>query len=359
MLFTCAKHIKGRLTSALALMLLTLPASSNYKLNSFGFGAGGETTGASSNYNGEYVLGETSETALTGSNYNAWPGLLYTQFANTPTAPTMSNDSNYYNKLNLIVNTASNPSNTLYAIAVSDDNFSTTSYLQSDNTVGASLGSEDWQSYTDWGAASGEFVVGLSPGTTYYFKVKAQRGGFTEGPWGPIASASTSNSSLSFDLDVSATDTETASPYNIDLGSLSAGSVSTASEKIWVDLSTNAVGGGQVFVLGDTAGLYSATSSYTITSVSGDLSSLSEGFGIRSNSVTQTSGGPFAAVSPFNGSSETVGEISTAFQELFNTSSAPIVAGRGSVLVKAKIKNLTPSASDYAQTLTLVAVGTF
>ncbi len=352
-------QLKDKVATTVCLMLLTLPASTNYKLDGFGFGAGGETTGASGNYKGEYVLGETSSTALTGTNFNAWPGLLYTQFANTPTAPTVTNASNYYNKLNVVVNTASNPSNTTYAIAISDDNFSTTQYVQSDNTVGATLGIEDWQAYADWGGASGEFVIGLDPGTTYYFKVKAERGDYTEGPWGPTASVATANSTLSFDIDVSSSDSESAAPYSLSLGTLTPGSVTTASERIWVDLSTNATGGGQVFILGDSAGLYSTAVSHTISSVTGDLSALSEGFGIRSGSVAETSGGPFAPVSPFNGTSDTVGQISTVFQELFNSSSSPITGGRGSALIKAKIKNITPAANDYAETLTLVAVGTF
>ena len=340
------------------MILFAFPASTNYQLDSFGFGAGGET-GASSNYAGEFVLGETSETALSSSNYKAWPGLLFTQFANTPTAPTVTNSGNYYNKLNVVVNTSNNPSNTKYAIAISDDSFSTTNYIQSDNTIGATLGSEDWQTYTNWGSGSGEFVIGLDPGTTYYFKVKAERGGYTEGPWGPVASVATSNLTLSFDIDVAATDTESAAPYTVSMGALSVGSVTTATDNVWVDLSTNADGGGQVFVTSSNAGLYSATAAYTISSVTGDLSALSEGFGIRYDTVAESSGGPLAAASPFDGTSDSVGQVTTVFQELFNTTSAPIVAGRGSTLVKAKIKELTPSANDYAETMTMVAVGTF
>lgn len=339
--------------------LFAFPASTNYELNSFGFGAGGETTGTSTNYAGEFVIGETSETSLSGSNYDAWPGLLFTQFANTPTAPTVTNDSNYYNKLKVVVNTASNPTNTTYAIAISDDNFTTTNYIQSDNTVGATLGSEDWQTYTNWGGASGEFVIGLDPGTTYYFKVKAERGGFTEGPWGPVASVATSSLTLSFDIDVASTDTESGAPYVVALGTLSSGSVTTATDTMWVDLATNADGGGQVFITGSNAGLYSSTAGYTISSVTGDLSALSEGFGIRYNSLSESSGGPLAVASPFDGASDSVGQITTVFQEIFNTTSSPIVGGRGSAVIKAKIKDLTPSANDYTETLTMVAVGTF
>jgi hypothetical protein len=351
------KVLPKRLRLGMFVLLFVFPASENYSLNSFGFGAGGETS-ESDHYAAEYILGETSDTQLSGANYNAWPGLIYTQFANTPTI-SISNDENYYNKLNIIIDPQNNPSNAKFAIAISDDGFTTTQYVQSDNTIGPTLGSEDWQSYADWGAATGEFVVGLEPGTTYTVKAKAERGDFTEGPWGPEDSAATVESTLTFDIDVSSSDSESSAPYTVAMGSLSPGSVSTAEDKIWVDLTTNASGGGQVFIVGEGAGLTSAATGYTISSVTGDLSALSEGFGVRSDSVTQSSGGPFAPVSPFDGSDDNVGEVTTTFTEIFNTSSAPIVGGRASAVVKAKSKSLTPAANDYTETFTLVAIGIF
>lgn len=338
--------------------LFVFPASGNYSLKSFSVGGGGSEGSASNNYSAEMVIGEIGGSELDGGTYKSWPGLIYTQMANTPGAPTFSNAANYYNKLNLIIDEQNNPSDAQFAIAISTDDFVTTNYVQSDNTVGNTLGSEDWQTYTDWGGGSGEFVVGLTPATTYKVKVKARHGNYTEGPWGPEASASTSGLTLSFDIDVSSSDSETGAPYTVSMGNLNPGNIVTATDKIWVDLSTNANSGGAVYLYGSTTGLFSSTVSYTIAGYSGNLSSVNEGFGLRSNSATQSSGGPLSAVSPYNGSNEVVGTIATTPQTVYS-STAPLVDGRGSLLVKAKINALTPAATDYSDSLVLIAAGIF
>lgn len=343
----------------LALMLFAFPASSNYELQSYNLGGGGGGLTNSTAYSADVVAGELSGDRLTGTAYQSWPGLIFTQMANTPTAPTVTNDATYYNKLKVVVNTASNPSDTKYAIAVSTDNFTSTSYLQSDNTVGATLGAEDWQTYTDWGGGTGEFAVGLTPATTYYFKVKAERGDFTEGPWGPVASVATSALTLSFDLDVSTIDEETAEPYAVSLGTLSPGSVITSASSVWVDLTTNALGGGIVYVYGSSAGLHSASTGYTISGVSANLAAVNEGFGLRSLSVGQSAGGPLAAQSPYNGSSDNVGTVSTTALPIFSSSTSPITSGRGSLAIKVKVQDITPSAADYSEALTFIAASSF
>lgn len=339
--------------------LFVVPASTNYSLQDYTFGAGGGTDQASSNYAMEVSLGEVVSDRANSSSYGILPGLLFTQMANTPSAPDFENSDDYTNKLLITINTENNPSDAEYAIAISTDNFSTTEYVQSDNTVGSTLGSEDWQTYADWGGASGELIVGLEPDTTYYVKVKARAGKFTEGPWGPVASAATSALTISFDIDVSATNTETSSPYVVTLGSLSSGSVATSTEKIWIDFSTNAPGGGYVYVLGTNSGLYSQSNNYTISSLSGNLSSETEGFGIQQDSTTQTSGGPLSVSSPYDGTGEVVGEVATQPQTIVTTSSQPVVNGRASFVTKAKISELTPAASDYTDTLTLISAATF
>lgn len=340
------------------LFVLAFPASTTYGLKSYSFGAGGGTA-ESSTYKGEYSTGEVAGAPAEGSTYNAWPGMVFTQFANVPPAPTFTNPSNYYNKLQIVVQTGGNPTDTTYAIAISTDNFTTTNYVQSDNTIGATLGAEDWQTYANWGGGTGEFIVGLDPDTTYYVKVKSEQGLYTEGPWGPVASVATSGLTLSFDIDVSATDQETAAPYSLDLGSLTSGSVITSTDSIWVDLSTNATAGGSIYVYGSSGGLYSASSGHTIAGVSADLSVTSEGFGLRSTSVAESSGGPLAAQSPYDGASDNVGTVTTTAQTLYNSTAAPIVSGRGSFVVKAKSNTITPAASDYTETITLIATGSF
>jgi len=216
-----------------------MPASTNYKLKDFGFGTGGTGNSSSSNYLLNAITGEQSGAKMSGTNYNLGPGLEFTNQANVPAAPVFTNPGNYYNKLQIVLNTSDNPTDTEYAIAISTDNFVTeTNYVQNDNTVGSTLGIEDYQTYVEWGGASGFFVVGLSSNTTYYVKVKAMQGKFTETNYGPVATAATVSPTLTFDIDVSATDTETDPPFSINFGDLVAGSVTDSPQKIWIDLST-------------------------------------------------------------------------------------------------------------------------
>lgn len=346
-------------TSVSLFVFLALPASTNYKLNSFSFGAGGQDDMDSTNYSLEGILGEISSD-LTSATYKTRAGLLGAQLANVPPAPTFVNSSNWYNKLKITINKDSaDPTDATYAIAISTDDFVTTNWVQSDNTVGATLGIEDFQTYTNWGGASGEFIVGLTANTTYKVKVKSRQGNYTETQLGPSATAATVSVSLTTDIDVSSTDTETAAPYSLDFGDLSLGSVSTASDKIWVDITTNAEYGGYVYISGENSGLKSSILNYTITSASVDLTGASEGFGAQSSSVTQSSGGPLAAVAPYDGASQNVGVLDTTTRELYSSSGSQISGGRGSFLLKAKASTTTPAADDYTEILTIVMAGTF
>lgn len=338
-------------------IFLVLPASTNYKLKSYEFGGGGGAA-QSTDYSIEGQVGQTAGSQTSGS-YRVDEGLIYVQNANVPAAPTFVNSSNWYNKLKFTLNTSNNPTDAKFAIAISTDNFTTTNYIQSDNTIGATLGTEDYQTYTTWGGASGAYVTGLAPSTTYYIKARATQGKYTESAWGPVATAATVGSRLSFDIDVSPSDSETSAPYAVNMGTLAAGSVNTASDKVWIDLDTNGESGGYVYVYDQYNGLRSAVTSYTITSASSDLSSVSEGFGIQSASVAQSAGGPLSAQSPYNGAGNNVGIVDTSIRTIYTSSNLPITAGRASFYIKAKPKNITPASSDYTDTLTLIATASF
>jgi len=337
------------------LSVIAGPASTNFELKEYGFGAGGVATSSSTNYMFQGILGEVETASLSSTSFMANPGLTYTLQPNTPPGPTLTNSSNWYNKLLIIINTGNNPSDTVYAIAISDDNWTTTKYVQNDNTIGSTLGIEDYQTYTNWGSESGENIIGLTPNTTYKAKVKAMNGEYTETGYGPQVSAATSAITLSFDIDIGTdSSADTDPPYNIDLGTLSIGSVTTASNKVWVDISTNAEWGGYVYVYGIQNGLRSNDTNYTITSSTANLTSASEGYGLQS---VNTSG--LASVAPFNGASENVGAVDTGIREVFNSVSIPVIGGRGSIILKAKASATTPSAGDYSDTLTLIASGAF
>lgn len=336
-------------------IFFVLPSSTNYKLDSYDFGAGGESDSSSSNYSLESQLGIDGGDLSQSGNYKIGPGIFYEQMANVPTY-TLSNPSNWYNKLKLtITNTANNGTDATYGIKVTYD--SSTKYVQSDNTLGNSI---FYQSYSAWGGASGFNIIGLEANKSYTVAIKAKQGKFTESPYGASVSAATVAASLSFDIDVSATDTETSSPYVVAFGTLIVGTVNTAPSKIWIDFETNADYGGEVYVSGQNGGLISSVNSNTITSATGNLASagVTEGYGIQGNAVTQSSGGPLSFSSPYNGSADNVGIVNSTMRSIISGTSA-VTGGRASIHVKAKAGYLTRGATDYSDIITLIATGVF
>jgi hypothetical protein len=333
-------------------------ASTNFRLDSYGIGSGGTSGSNSSSYKVNGISGEASNTGAASATYQTNSGVNPTMQAHVPAAPTVTNPANYYNKLHIVINNGGNPSDATFAIAISTDSFATTQYIQNDTTIGSALGVEDYQTYAAWGGASGFDVIGLTANTTYYVKVKAEHGDFTESAYSPVASAATVSPSLTFDIDVSNTDTETSPPYATNFGSLLAGTVTDSPQRIWIDLETNGASGGTVFIASANAGLKSLLTTYTISALSGDLTSLNEGFGAQNVSASQSTGGPLTAQSPYTGASNNVGVTDTSLRQ-FYVSANPITAGRGSLVLKAKSKADTPAAADYTDTLTLIAAASF
>ena len=332
----------------------TVPSSSNFTLPEYDFGTGGGT-GSSTNYKLNGISGSQSGAPASSANYSLNPGLIPNQNAYVPAAPTFTNPDTSYSRLSLIINNGSNPSTTKFVVAISTDNFVTTNYVQSDNTIGPVLGPEDYQTYAAWGGASGVWVVGLTPNTTYKVKSKAMMGDFTETAYGPIATAATVQPSITFAVTTSASSTP---PFSSSFGDLVAGATVAADADPMVSLTTNALFGGDVYVSDAYTGLYSSNESYTLPSASADLSTVSKGYGGQVISVGQASGGPFASLSPYNGASNNVGGFTTALQSILSTD-APITNGTSTIRLKAKAEAITPAATDYTDTITLVAAMTF
>lgn len=339
-------------------MLAVLPSSSNYQLNNYNYGSGGTSNSSSSSYNLNATTGQTGSQSSSSTNYTLNPGNNNTQQSDVPPVPTFTNPSSYYNKLRFIINPGSNPSDTKFLIAISSDNFATTSYVQSDNTVGPTKGIEDYQTYAAWGGASGQLVTGLSHSTIYQIKVAAMQGSFTETGFGPAASAATVAPVVTFDIDVAATDTETAPPFLVGFGDLLPATVITASNRIWLDVETNGESGLVVYTRSQSSGLQSVRAAHTIASATADLAAASTGYGLQSGSATQGSGGPLVAQSPYNGSTQNVGAVSGSYTRLY-ASSVPVFSGRTSTYVKAKAAALTPASNDYQDTLTVVLSASF
>lgn len=344
----------------LPIQVLAGPTSTNYELKDYIFGGGGTQDSDSTNYSIFGVVGETEFGKPGSTSYKAGVGLVYTLQANVPPAPTFTNPSSFYNKLKIVINQGGNPTDAKYAIAISTDNFATdTKYIQNDNTVGATLGLEDWQTYTGWGGATGVNIIGLSSNTTYTVKVAAKRGNYTETGFGPTAQASTINASLTFDIDVAATDTETDPPFSVAIGELTAATVITASNKVWVDVDTNGTGGATVWVYDANSGLLSTATSYTISAVTTNLASATQGYGVRGSNTAQTSGGPMQIFTPYNGIGDNVGILDTTKRVIFDSSGQQVTAGRAAFEIKAKASNVAKAASDYADTLTVITSATF
>lgn len=356
--------LDGVITASLSLFtgavlfFAATPAGTNYKLQSYGVGSGGTANSTSASYAMEGISGEVSGTRMTSGSYGLGSGMIPTQQANVPAAPTFTNPANYYNKLRLTIDNGANPSDAKFAIAISSDNFTTTNYVQSDNTVGSALGIEDYQTYATWGGASGFLIIGLTANTTYAAKVRAMHGKFTESGYSAVASAATVNPSLTFDLDVSASDIETSPPYTTAFTDLLPATVVTSPSKIWTDFETNGDFGGNIYIYSANAGLKSVAVAYTIAALTGDLGAASQGFGLQSASATQSAGGPLSAASPYDGTSNTVGIANSTIRKIYSAA-APISAGRTSMLLKAKAASLTPASTDYAEIITIIAAPSF
>ncbi len=338
----------------------TPPTSSNYKLLNYGFGGGGTASSSSNSYSLFGTLGQVDQGSPSSSNYFIGAGLEFTMQATVAAAPTFTNPSNWYNKLKITINRGgTDPSDYQYAIRVASGS-GQFQYVQNDGTLGNDLADEDWQSYSAWGGASGSNIIGLYPSTTYTAQIASRQGRFyTQFMWSPAAQATTDTSSISFDIDISSTDSESSPPYTLGIGSLSPGSVTTASEKAWIDFSTNANNGGFVSISGTNSGLASTTASHTITSATADLTAQPTGYGAISSSVDQTSGGPMEALSPYNGASNNVGVLDTTKRYIYDSSASPVTGGRVSFSLKAKASSTTPSANDYTDTLTVLVTGSF
>lgn len=335
------------LASVSALMFASFSSSPNYQLNSYGVGAGGTNSSASTTYKLQGSVGEQANGSTAGSTKTANNGSVQTEQLNVPPAPTLSNGSGTYsNKLNCIISTGGSPSDTTYAIAVSTDSFvSVTNYVQASGALG---GSPVYQTYSAWGSGSGSLITGLSPGTTYEVKVAAKQGLFTNTKYGAFATASTvSAASLTFSV----------SPNSASLGSFLPNTIVTSSNLSFT-FATGSTYGGTIYVIGQNSGFKSPSTSHTIAAFSGNLTGTGEGFGIQATNPNQTSGGPLTTVSPFNGTGNVVGAESTALQPMFTTPSA-IVGGTANANVQVKASNSDPPANDYQEAFTFVASASF
>jgi len=222
-------------------------SSPNYNLLNpqFSVGAG---SASSSNYTAVSAAGgQLGNGNSASTNYKGFWGFFTDSYPGVPGTPTLTNTGGVlYSSLDFVINTGGNTTDTNYAIAISPDNFVTTYYIQAGDTLGATAA---WQSYTAWGASSGQRVTGLAGNTAYTIKVKARFGVNTETGFSSTASATTYAPQLSFSISgvsagtfvASQTTTIGTSSNAMSFSTLPVGSAVIAAQTLTT--STNASGG--------------------------------------------------------------------------------------------------------------------
>jgi hypothetical protein len=183
-------------------------------------------------------------------------------------------------------------------------------------------------------------------------RAKATQGNFTESGYGPSSSAATAGQQISFCT--YSTSGICGGSNSVTFGAMLAGNISTSTTNIGVDFATNADSGGSVYIYSANGSLKSTNAPASpITSSSGNISLSSQGYGAQITSISQ-----LTKVSPYSSSGNTVGILSTSVNTILNTSS-PVTAGSAAIQLQAKPANTTPAATDYADTLTLIAAAAF
>jgi hypothetical protein len=221
----------------------------SYQVEDSIFDSGADSS-ASTNYGSrdsisDIETGESSGTAwksILGFQPGAYPGI--------PGLPTLTNTGGLlYDSLDFIIATGNGQqTDTTYAIAISPDDFVTTYFIQTDDTINTS---EAWQTYSGWNSGTGELVTGLQPSTTYKIKVKARYGPDSESGYSQTASATTSGPNLTFAINginsgttIAGLTTNVSSTSNsMGFGTLTIGDGNPNIAAQSVTVSTNASGG--------------------------------------------------------------------------------------------------------------------
>ncbi len=160
---------------------------------------------------------------------------------------------------------------------------------------------------------------------------------------------------------VSATMTFSLNANSVSLGTLSTSSV-TSGSSITQTVSTNARNGWTSWIKSANAALHSTAASSDLTAGAyqtgaGNVIDLASASGYVVDFNTG-SGSPTIATE-YDGTNGTSGGKLDTIYEQTATTTAPANANTVTVVVRAKAGATTPAASDYADTLTLVAAGSF
>lgn len=287
-----------------------------------------------------------------------------------------------YTSAKIEVDPSGNPVDALYLVRIEDTTNSVSYYLQSDHSIATSYDINDYldlcalqgidvrsesnctnSSEGDWDEAlQSQNIFGLIPETDYSVSVRALNGDFTEGVESSQESFRTTAISISFDLDIGANSSaNTQPPHTINFGVLSSASALVATDQIWIDVSGNARNGFSVYVRDEFGGLSNGTD--TIPSSSEDLDvdpGADGGFGIRVDSVSETSLGPLTAAAAYDVVANNVGAVSTSDALILSTTLGgsnfgAITAGRAGIELIARSSSVD-QGGIYSDTLTFTLI---
>lgn len=264
-----------------------------------------------------------------------------------------------------------NPPDTLYSVMISTDNFvSDIRYIDGSSFWPEDISTHnlsDFLTKANWETEDFN-IQGLQTNTTYYIKIFALHGDFTQSEPGPIASATTSAGSVFFDIDIedeNGVSAETSPPYTISFTGayelISGSAATTAEDRIWLDGATNSQGGFALIARGLNGGLKSITTNQTIVSATANLDTSSDGFGLQSeytNQDTYTYLSTISTMSDYSGTGNSVGIVSTSDTKIYD-SDGPIYNGRMALKVIAKPGTDKTPATDYSETITLLLIPRF
>ena len=273
-----------------------------------------------------------------------------------------------YDKARFEILNNGNPSDTLYSVAISTDNFvSNAEYIDGATFKPESIATHDINDFRTklyWETEVFN-LKGLVAGTTYYIEVTALSGDFTQSDYSKAASTTTGNGSLSFDIDIApsnGTTAETTSPYTISFSNsddlMAGAAATTASNLIWLDIGSNSSGGVAVIQFGKNGGLYSPTTSQTIASANANLDTVTEGFGLQDFYLYNDSStflGNLSTTSSYSGSLNTVGAVSTTANKIFD-GDGPIQGGRAGLYLIARAGTDKNPATDYSENIYFILV---
>ena len=269
-------------------------------------------------------------------------------------------------RFEIVVN--SNPPDTLYTIAISTDNFvNDVQYIDGATFRPEAVGNHDINDFRTQIYWETEVfnIQGLQASTLYYIRISALQGDFTQSDYSIASSTTTASGSISFDIDIADStgiSADNDAPYTIAFSGtddlMAGAAATTAPNLVWLDINSNSTGGVAIIQFGKNGGLYSPTTSQTITSTTADLDSVSEGFGLQSFYVANdTSGflGDLTAMTDYAGSINNVGTVSTTANKIYD-GDGPIQNGRVGINLIAKANTSKTPATDYSEEIYFVLV---